>query len=249
MAGPAVTRASGLSTSLHTQIFLGVLLTAGAGFVDAVGYIGLGGLFASFMSGASVSLGVGLESSRWDVVGQGLFMIASFLGGVTLGTFLSGVLGLWAPPAILLLEALLLAGAALLDTSGWTISASIVPVTAAMGIQNTALPPVNGVRLGATFITGTLVSLGQALGRALLGQADTWRLPGHALLWGALVAGALAGARLTSAFGAAALIVPAVLVGSLAFLSAVLTLARRMPDPACQRRDLEADRPSVWPYT
>src|SRR5690349_16880846 len=102
------------------------------------------------MSGASVSLGVGLESSRWDVVGQGLFMIASFLGGVTLGTFLSGVLGLWAPPAILLLEALLLAGAALLDTSGWTISASIVPVTAAMGIQNTALPPVNGVRLGAT---------------------------------------------------------------------------------------------------
>jgi uncharacterized membrane protein YoaK (UPF0700 family) len=81
---------------LPVQIVLGVLLTAAAGFVDAIGYNGLGGLFASFMSGASVSLGVGLGDGHWGAVQQGLVMIASFLGGVTLGTVLTGVAGAWA---------------------------------------------------------------------------------------------------------------------------------------------------------
>ena len=35
-----------------------------------------------------------------------------------------------------------------------------LPVVAAMGVQNTALRPMNGVRLGVTFMTGTLVSVG-----------------------------------------------------------------------------------------
>jgi uncharacterized membrane protein YoaK (UPF0700 family) len=43
------------------QIGVGVLLIAVAGCVDAIGYVALGGFFASFMSGASVSLGSGIE--------------------------------------------------------------------------------------------------------------------------------------------------------------------------------------------
>lgn len=54
-----------IALGLRTRLLLGVLLTAVAGFVDAIGYIGLGGLFASFMSGASVSLGVGLGDGHW----------------------------------------------------------------------------------------------------------------------------------------------------------------------------------------
>ena len=45
------------------QVGVGVSLTAVAGFVDAVGYIELGGFFASFMSGASISLGVGARAA------------------------------------------------------------------------------------------------------------------------------------------------------------------------------------------
>jgi uncharacterized membrane protein YoaK (UPF0700 family) len=37
-------------------------------------------------------------------------MIASFLGGVTLGTVLTGVTGAWALSAVLLLEGFFLAG-------------------------------------------------------------------------------------------------------------------------------------------
>jgi hypothetical protein len=49
----------------HAQVSFGMLLTAIAGYVDAIGYIELGGLFASFMSGATISLRVGsLPASR-----------------------------------------------------------------------------------------------------------------------------------------------------------------------------------------
>ncbi|MBM1173664.1 YoaK family protein [Microvirga arabica] len=215
------------------RIAMGGLLTAVAGFVDAIGYIGVGGLFASFMSGASVSLGVGLGAVDWDPVHQGVLMIASFLSGVTLATVLDGLAGAWRLPAVLLLEALLLAAAVVLARSGWTIAAAILPVVAAMGVQNTALQPIDGVRLGVTFITGTLVSLGQALGQTLMGRAQVRRLGGHALLWGALTAGATAGAILHDAFGPMALTVPAILVSSLAMLSALTVLAhghRRQAD-------------------
>lgn len=216
-----------------------------------------------------MSLGVGLGDGDWGPVCQGAMMIASFLRGVTLGTVLAGATGAWALPAILLLEALFLAGAALLASSGWTISTSILPVVAAMGVQNTVLQPVTGVRLGATFITGTLVSLGRLPGQALLGRAEPWRLGGHALLWGALVAGAVAGAILHVAFGPMALAVPATLVASLAMLSAVPVGAGTQSHSArpqkCRRQDppRKADgpdgtgrrhgdpapnHPSVWPY-
>jgi uncharacterized membrane protein YoaK (UPF0700 family) len=221
------------------------------------------------MCGASVSLSVGLGDSDWDPVCQGAKMIASFLGGVTLGTVLAGATGAWAPPAVVLLEALLLAGAALLANVRWTISTSILPVVAAMGVQNTVLQPVSGVRLGVTFITVTLASMGQLLGQALFGRAEPRRLGGHVLLWGALVAGATAGAILHTAFGPLALIVPAVLVTLLGFVCAVPVLARAQPHPARTQRfrwhvpprkgdgqdgtgrrhgDPEPDHPSVWPY-
>lgn len=210
---------------LAAQVFLGGLLTAVAGFVDAIGYIGLGGLFASFMSGASVSLGVGLGNGHWGPVYQAVMMIASFLTGVTFGTVLTGITGIWALPTVLLLDGLFLAGAVLLAGSGAAMATSILPVVAAMGVQNTALRPVNGVRLGVTFITGTLVSLGQALGHALLGRPQAWRLGGHALMWGALTAGAAAGAILHARFGPMALLGPASLVTGLAMINAVVVLS------------------------
>ena len=247
------------------QLAMGGLLTAVAGFVDAIGYIGLGGLFASFMSGASVSLGVGLGGGHWGPVHQGVWMIASFLGGVTLATVLDGLAGAWRLPAVLLLGALLLAAAVVLASSGWTIAAAILPVVAAMGVQNTALQPMDGVRLGVTFITGTLVSLGKALGQTLSGRAQPRQLGGHALLWGALTAGAAAGATLHSAFGPMALIVPAILITSLAMLSALAVLANGHREQRDQRKlplsqpgsldwanrrasDLGSDHPTVWPY-
>jgi len=238
---------------LATQVVLGGLLTGVAGFVDAIGYIGLGGLFASFMSGASVSLGVGLGDGYWEPVQQGVMMIASFLGGVMLGTVLIGTTGAWVLPTVLFLEALLLAGG---RTSGQFRMARLhLHPSGRGGDGRTEHSPAvrERVRLGVTFITGTLVSLGQVLGQSLLGRARPWRLGGHALLWGTLMAGAAAGTTLHGAFGPMALTVPAALVASLAMLSAVPVLARTQSHPArpreCRRHcDPEPDHPRVWPY-
>ena len=145
------------------QLGLGVLLTMVAGFVDAVGYIELGGFFASFMSGASISLGVSVSGKHWSAVQHAAFLIVVFVTGATVSSIISGIMRPWVLPTILLLEGACLSGALVMIEGGWPSSDSVVPVVAAMGVQNTALRPVNGVRLGVTFMTGTLVSLSQAL--------------------------------------------------------------------------------------
>lgn len=154
------------SVSPSIQIGIGVLLVSAAGYVDAIGYIALGGSFASFMSGASISLGVGVSEGDWGAVYHGAFLITAFLAGAIGATVLAGVAGVWALPIVLLLEGGLLAGAVLLAWTGWSASVSIFPVVTAMGVQNTALRPMDGVRLGVTYMTGTLVNLGQGVGRA-----------------------------------------------------------------------------------
>jgi uncharacterized membrane protein YoaK (UPF0700 family) len=211
---------------------LGVLLVAVAGYVDAIGYIALGGFFASFMSGASISLGIGISEGHWSAIQEAALVIAAFLGSAIVATVTAGVMGSWALPTVLLLEGGLLAGAVVLAGSGWPLSVSILPVVAAMGVQSTALRPVDGVRLGATFMTGTLVSLGQGLGRAVLGRSRPRDWFPHALLWCAFVAGAAAGASLYAVFGFVAVSGPAALVAGMAVLVAVsVFFSRRSHGP------------------
>jgi uncharacterized membrane protein YoaK (UPF0700 family) len=66
------------------QRLLAIGLAALAGFVDALGFLKLGGLFVSFMSGNSTRLAAGITG----VVPGSLFagaLIAAFVGGVMAG--------------------------------------------------------------------------------------------------------------------------------------------------------------------
>ena len=206
------------------QFGVGLLLTAVAGFVDAVGYIELGGFFASFMSGASISLGVGASGGAWGAVYHATLLIAVFVAAATVASVLSSILRPWRAPISIVLEAVCLSGAVLMIERGWSSSDSVVPVVAAMGVQNTVLAPIAGVRLGVTFMTGTLVSLSQALGRLVTGRAGPWSWTPHALIWCAFVAGAAAGAGLHIRHGFVALAVPTLVVWALAVLTCAVAL-------------------------
>ncbi len=212
------------------QIGVGIVLTAVAGFVDAVGFIELGGFFASFMSGASISLGVSASGTDWVAMYHATVLIAVFVIAATIASVISGVMRPLGVATAILLEAACLTGAILMIESGWSSSDSVVPVVAAMGIQNTALRPISGIRLGVTFMTGTLVSLSQALGRLLIGRARSWSWAPHALIWFLFVAGAVAGAVLHRKYGFIAIAVPTLVVwalGAFTFIAALVEIRKQ----------------------
>ncbi|WP_440222437.1 YoaK family protein [Dokdonella sp. MW10] len=188
-------------------------IAALAGYVDAVGFLSLGGFFVSFMSGNSTRLAAGLAGAAHDALVASA-LIATFVAGVTAG-FL--VARRSARPAIVVaLVAALLAVAALLGSGREPWFAAFV-ATFAMGAVNAAFAREGGLPVGLTYMTGTLVKLGQAIAEALSGgdRGAWWPYAWH---WAALVAGATLGAlahgwagvaALWGASGAAALIAAA----------------------------------------
>ena len=197
-----------MKTPSSLDLGTGLVLTAVAGFVDAVGFLELGGFFASFMSGASITLGISASEHEWGAFQHAGALVASFVVAATIGSLLSEIRRPWGTPAVIALEAICLSGAIVMVLRGWPSSAAVFPAVAAMGIQNTALHSINGVRLGVTFMTGTLVSLSRAIGSSILGHARPFAWAPHALVWCAFIAGAAAGALLHTDHGFVAFLVP-----------------------------------------
>jgi uncharacterized membrane protein YoaK (UPF0700 family) len=173
------------------NLLLACALTALAGYVDGIGFLHLGGLFVSFMSGNSTRLGVSLAEGRWSNAAQAIGLIALFVTGAACGSLI--VRGRAnRQPQVLLTEASLLAISALCYAFGRS-NAAVVAMVLAMGLENAVFQVGGGGGLGLTYITGALVKVGQFLAAALTGGARWGWLP-HLLLWAALVAGAVCGA-------------------------------------------------------
>jgi uncharacterized membrane protein YoaK (UPF0700 family) len=170
---------------------LAACLSGLAGYVDALAFIKLGGFFVSFMSGNSTRLAVGLaEGSAHALIAGGI--IAAFVLGVALGTFTGHVAKERRRPAVLALVAALLAAAAASSALGITALA-IFTMALAMGAENAVFEREGEVSIGLTYMTGTLVKLGQRIVTALLGGDRFAWLP-YLLLWIGLVLGAVIGA-------------------------------------------------------
>lgn len=173
-------------------IGLAYCLSALAGYIDAIGFIALGGFFVSFMTGNSTRLGVDL--ARLDTPGILIAggMILSFILGVMAGSLVGHVFGRRQRPAVLGFVTLCLAGAALLQDQGLIII-SVSALAVAMGAENAVFQRDGEVSIGLTYMTGTLVKMGQRLTAALIGGAKRdWLRP--LLLWLSLVAGTTLGA-------------------------------------------------------
>jgi uncharacterized membrane protein YoaK (UPF0700 family) len=191
----------------------GLLLTAAAGYVDAVGFLRLDGLYTSFMSGNSTQFAVSLAQAGHPVAWEIGLLFLCFLSGGFCGSLVSlRVPGRWGPAAVLSVEAGLLGLALALSVS--PAPGPVAPLlAAAMGAQNAALRRSAGFRPGVTFVTGTLFSLSHTLAQAAsrLGPALGW-VP-DACTWLALVGGAVAGGLAYRGYGLEALVVPVTGVG------------------------------------
>jgi uncharacterized membrane protein YoaK (UPF0700 family) len=174
------------------NIVLACALSALAGYVDGIGFLHLGGLFVSFMSGNSTRMGVSLAQGDWSNAAAALGLIALFVVGAAAGSLIVLGRGANRQPWLLLIEALLLAGAAICYSSGYS-NAAIAAIVLAMGLENAVFQIDGGAGLGLTYVTGALVKVGQLLAAALTG-AERWGWVPNLLLWAALVAGSACGA-------------------------------------------------------
>ena len=176
----------------HRNTAFACALSALAGYVDGIGFLHLGGLYVSFMSGNSTRMGVGLAAGNWSVAGEAFSLIGLFVLGAACGSLI--VLGRSrnSQARLLLTEGVLLAAAALLYAFGLERLA-IGAIVLAMGLENAVFQIEGGGGLGLTYVTGALVKVGQLIAAALTGGARFGWVP-NLLLWAALVAGGVLGA-------------------------------------------------------
>jgi uncharacterized membrane protein YoaK (UPF0700 family) len=209
------------------KLSLGLLLTAAGGFIDAIGFIELGGFYTSFMSGNTTQLGDALANGVWPAA----LLTASLVLLFFLGSFAGSALALtsrrWGPVFALALVLLALVTALALTLAGYRASQAMLALAIAAGAQNAVLLSEGSVRLGATFVTGTLFAAGQDLARALRQEAPPWRWAQHLLVWASLLAGAAFGALGYRAMNIYALALP--LAVYTAFLAGLALLGPRAP--------------------
>lgn len=168
------------------------LLAAVAGYVDATGFALIGGYFVSFMSGNSTRLGIDAAAGSG---GAGLAgaLIGAFLAGVIAGALVAQAVRVRRASAVLMLTALLLAGAAALAEAAAPSLLIACAMAAAMGAINNVFERNGEVSIGLTYMTGSLVKLGQRIATACTGRDRLGWLP-YLGLWLGFVAGVAAAA-------------------------------------------------------
>ena len=184
-SAPPVTRAS----PAHDQP-LAVCLSALAGYVDAVGFLWLGGIFISFMTGNTTRMGTEVGGPQWAAAAAPISVLLVFFAGVMMGASLRRVVrrgALW----VLAFVTLLLLASSLLQEAG-RATLAIGAATLAMGAENCVFESGGEVSVGLTYMTGTLVKMGQHAAAALFGGPRFGWLP-HFMRWFALLAGAALG--------------------------------------------------------
>lgn len=210
------------------QIGFGIVLTALAGFVDALGFIRLGGLYTSLMSGNTTQLAVALGHGQPLGAVLPALLIAAFLVGAVSGGAISALCPpRWITPTVLGLEAAALSAAVALAAEHAHVGVASLFLALAMGGQNAVLAHVQGFRAGTTFVTGALFAFGQKAALALAGRGPRLGWVGDGSVWLSLLVGAIAGTFAHMHLGIAALAIPAIITAGLCLAASLFTLVTR----------------------
>lgn len=207
------------------HVAFGLVLTMVAGYVDAIGFIRLGGLYTSLVSGNLVQFAIALGQDALVVAMLPALLIGFFLIGAVVGNLLAALIpARWVTPAILGLEASAICVAASLAITGTQVAVATFILAFAMGAQNAALAHVKGFRAGTTFVTGALVDFAQHLALAMLGRGKRFAWLGDGGVWVVFLVGAFAGTLANAYLAIAALAIAAGAVASLCLVASVMTL-------------------------
>ena len=170
-----------------------LLLSLVAGSADAAGFIGLGRVFTSNMTGNVVLLGIAIGQGHLDDAVRSLFVLVIFMLGVAIGVRLGRGVGETDWPGLAARLIGLVKIALMLFAIGWTLAPRGVNATAypllallavAMGLQSAAINRLNAPGVGTTAITSTITALitglvGLALPGAVESSASRIPFPGR----------------------------------------------------------------------
>jgi len=169
------------------RMVLATALTAVSGFADSIGYMELGRLYVSFMSGNSTRLGMMIAGADWSGALLAVTIIATFVAGSAAGTFIGDRAGRTGLSRVLGAE--------------WIIVACSVTL-AWLGYDRAALHQVvASADIGRGFLSGNLFSLGQSLARIRRGRDEIARAGLNGLSWLVFVGGVVAGTLCHATFG------------------------------------------------
>ncbi|HEY6319838.1 MAG TPA: YoaK family protein [Acidimicrobiia bacterium] len=206
------------------------------GWVDAVGFLTLFGLFTAHLSGNTARLGVELGQGEVSLALTYLVPILVFIGGVAAGSwYMAAHRDRNTLPPLLAVEALLVTtfmvvGTSLRDAGDLTPRSAAyyglaVLATAAMGLQTSSLRHVCDVEVHTTFVTGMITSFAEELVASARHEPDA---PRRARIHGGLVAsylvGAVCGSALDTSWRLWSLAIPVVVLGA-------LSVGMRRPGP------------------
>jgi uncharacterized membrane protein YoaK (UPF0700 family) len=179
---------------------LAIVATGIAGFLDAVGFTYLSGLYLSFMSGNSTGLAVALAQGRNTLIFAPAAVIASFVTGAFIGSSLLVWKATAGAAGVMLFQLLLLlVSMALVERAEPFVS--LLPICLAMGMQNAVSRSVAGVEAGRSFVTGALFGIGHTLALATRNRSYVKQTMVHATSWLALISGAFTGSLTLTRLG------------------------------------------------
>jgi uncharacterized membrane protein YoaK (UPF0700 family) len=211
-----------MANLLAPRLFLrAALLCLIAGYVDIIGYIELGGVFAANMTGNSVLLVLAMARGEGFRVVSYVATLAAFLGGAIIASLLRRatrrpLLPLVAAAALVLLDALVSAPPL----------AQLVILATAMGLQGAAITRFGPTSLQTVVVTGTMIRLADNLAALAMPEERNEGTAGAGLLdalaWLAYIAGA------ALAIAARSVMTRPLILGAVALL--VVAAESRNPD-------------------
>lgn len=154
-----------------TRNVLVTLLVVNSGYIDAVGFVALGGAFTSVMTGNMVLLGLSAGTADASLASHSALAIVCFIAGCAVGTRVAGIHQegdpTW-PPSVSRALYVQLALVATFAASWWVLSdhpdrdwqLQLLALNAmALGVQSSAVQRFGVSGLSTTYLTGTLTQL------------------------------------------------------------------------------------------
>lgn len=193
-----------------------------AGFVDSIGFIFLGGVFLSFMSGNTTRIATAAVDGNPDLAWLAGSAVIFFLLGVMEGALVRRLAKRRVRPdqvreVVMINMCVLFTVAALLVLVD-APRAAIIVASLGIGSMNSIFEREGEVSIPLTYMTGTLVKMGQRFVDAFFGGSHAAWL-GHLKMWAGLTAGAFTGAVVYRWLGINVLYVVALLTWAVTVVS------------------------------